>query len=215
MPSFRTGSANASPAIPYITGQLAYEAGQDYLLLLRRYRSVFYDADHYSLFYEAFLPLSGAQAASMYGEPLEKHSEALRADSTGEEMLDHLQALIDADEGNSPEFYGMGFVEASSPEEAMEAAPFVLWVEVTGQISKGRDGVGQDGREVCTCRVTETVKGDLGSLGSSITVLFPSGTAEQGAEYRVCVTQVDGPNSLLFVPISRKYSIHRLGETEN
>ena len=126
-----------------------------------------------------------------------------------------LQAVIDASRGNSPEFYGTDFVEVTSPEEAMEAAPFVLWVEVTGPIDRGRDGVGQDGREVCSCRVTETVKGDLGSLGSSIVVIFPSGVAEQGQEYRVCVTQVDGPSSRLFVPISKEHSIHKLGDGES
>ena len=193
-----------------LTGQLRYEPGQTYLLLLTRRRSVFFEADQYSLSYtELFLPLTEARGASAYGKPLEEYSDALRADSTGQEILSYFEALIPA-LPESPEFYGTDFVEAASPEEAMEAAPFVLWVEVTGPIDSGRDG-----REVCTCRVTETVKGDLGSLGSSIFVIFPSGVAAQGQEYRVCVTQADGPSSRLFVPISKEYSIHKLGDGES
>ena len=187
----------------YLAGRLRYEPGQSYLLLLQKHRSVFYDEDHYLLPAEVFLPLTEPGGASAYWQEIEKHSDILRWDGTEEEIIDYFQKLIDESEAGSPEFYGQDFIEATSREEAKEAAPFVLLVEPTEL-----NNVGRDGREIFRCRVKIAVKGNLGNLGEDILVIFFPGVAEIGQQYYVCVTH-SSPSSRLFVPISKEYSVYQ------
>ncbi len=208
-PAQRVGATEHSGS--FFAGDPDFRAGEEYLLVLERQRSVFFPADRYFAYLDILLPLTGDQAASMYDEPLEKHSAHLRSDSTGETILRYVQDVIAGFAQESPEFYGTDYIEASSLEEAREAAEFILRVEPTRLDAAAGD------RELLSCRLLETVKGDLGFLTAkgenqpepNVFLVFFPGVLELGREYYVCVNQVSPPNGILFVPVSKEHCFYR------
>ena len=184
----------------YLSGDLPYALGKKYLLILERHRSVYYDEDRYLLLGDIFLPLESAVEAGMYHEPLERHWSC----PEGTDAPDYVRQLIAQGGGESREAYGAAYIEASSFEEAEEAAELVLRVRalrlnVTGRIVP---------TETWDCRILETRKGDLSYLNGNMDVLitFPAGTVEPDKEYWVCVNKPD-KTSRIFVPVSRENSI--------
>nr|DAE45093.1 MAG TPA: Protein involved in gliding motility 9 Secretion System Type.5A [Bacteriophage sp.] len=88
------GSNIVNKVISYAPGCTSYETGLKYYLLLTKWVSVYYDHDEYLLpINSPFIPASDITKSTVYGEPIEKHSEIKLPTSEGE-LCDYIKDIV-------------------------------------------------------------------------------------------------------------------------
>lgn len=183
--------------ISYVSGTYSYEEGHEYLLVLERSVSVYYDHDRYMQLCDIYIPLADVGNSLMYGRPLSEHlpeAEIMRANT---DLTEYIRENIDKAEAGA-EFYGTQYSKSDDLAEVVEESSFIMQVRVEELLIVGS----YNDTETFRCTVTKRLRGDLSylseeELAEGVLVVFPSGEASVGEEYLLLLNKVDD-NSRIF-----------------
>lgn len=202
-------STTGEKDVSYTTGQYNFIPGHDYLLVLERDISVYYDHDRYTMLGEIFLPIDEDTGFYMYNEPIENHSNQLDAKIKTTGSLVDLVGDLSKSAKNDVSFYGTEYSTSEDLSEISAQSDYIVQVTIDEQII---DGVLND-TQTFSSSIKELLKGEFSAeeieeWEDTIYVVFNKGEVVPGEEYILLLNRTD-PQSRLFIH-SSKNSVHQI-----
>ncbi|MCI8625221.1 MAG: hypothetical protein HFI40_02920 [Lachnospiraceae bacterium] len=185
--------------ISYISGSYLYKQGKDYMLVLERQVSVYYDHDRYLLLGEIYMPLSDMGSSMIYDTEISEHMDVdITEVETEPALLQYIEEVLDSEKSQAQEFVGIPYEESDKLSDIILASTHILQIEIGTPLPEGDD------RELYHCKIKKCWKGTVSSedLAGEIIIPFWKGQAQTGKEYIVLLNQV-GEASRLYVFSSR------------
>jgi hypothetical protein len=161
-----------------------YEIGKDYFLMLVKCSDVYYPHIKY-LNCGVFLPCEDLSRASMYDEPIAKHSQLENVKHEEElvkYIVDYLQAC-----SSENRYVDMGnpFIQSTDLQTVITQAEAVVVVKAKKE-SVDSDIIDAWDRDHWICTVQEGIKGKW-EEGSEITIILPKNTVKAETEYVIAL----------------------------
>jgi len=177
-----------------------YEVGKEYILVLEKRMSVYYDQDRYLLMGDIFLPVDELSASTMYGtgKLTEISDRAEQFDSDYEQMTSYITKVAQTSV-LKPITVGTDYIRSNDLREITEATECIFRIKVTDYLRS----VANNNTERFMCKVVESLKGE--PIGEEIEVIFSAGTVKAGKEYIVLLVQREGSTYYI---LSSKNSVH-------
>lgn len=198
------GDYSVEDSSGYVSTDIWYEAGAEYILPLRKSTSVFYDEDAYYPSGDAFLALGedGAVAATF----LQGRTIGALAD----ESADGVRAYLDENALNCAEpeeEVGTPFTRSDDIDEIIRCSDYIFEVETTGYFQNFAAD-----RTTYECKVTEKIKAENDNI-SNVYAALPKDCAEIGEKYLLLLNR-SGPTSYVYVVSSRNGSVYAADSPE-
>lgn len=171
-----------------------YEPGQEYLLVLERSVSVYFEHDRFYPVADVFVPLNSNEPVFMAGQALGSEGEALAKDPEGQ-----LKKMITR-RGGLDAYWGTEYVTSNEVSEIAASASHILKVEI-GNVLHENESLGTTSFE---CKVKEIYSGT--NTDEDVFINFFDGTVESGKDYVVLVNQVE-PDSLVYSLAAKDNSV--------
>lgn len=190
----------------YLTDSNVYEEGQDYLLVLDRTSSVYYEHDRYTQPGDIYIPLTTSESCTMYGQDLSVHSE-IDMSSVSADIYTEVENVIASIPSTASETGLVGsteFIDTDSISETADFAGYIFRVQVGELYVSGK----YNGTETFRCSIEEIYRGNLTGEEKSAGILVPffSGTAQEGDEFLLLLTRA-GETSKVYTFSSRVAAI--------
>ena len=196
----------------YTTGQCNFIQGNDYLLILEREISVYYEHDRYTMVGEIFLPLDDDIGYYMYNQPIKEFSGQLHTHENANSITSVVKELCETEQ-NEVTFYGSEYVTSTDIDVILEQSDYIVRVHVDEQMIEGV----LNNTQTYSCTITELLKGEFTEdekeeWENVIYVIFPKDEVSAGEEYILLLNRAD-TSSRLFV-YSSKNSIFQVANEE-
>jgi len=190
-------------SIKYEQDYSKYSPGEEYVLILERHVSVYYDTDKYLVIGDIYIPKKHISDSTIYGE--ENISNWVPEVDT---EINNYEAIISRIENSvdmSPEcgYYGTDYIHSDNIEDIKEQTEFIFEVKV-GESTGGSEN---NNTESFNCEVLNCLKGEANS--EMIEIIFVADTVEEGNEYMVMLSHKGNAN---FYTLSSKYSVNPIKE---
>lgn len=180
-----------------------YVVGEEYLLVLEKHVSVYYDCDRYYVLGDIFIPKTLDAGATMLG--YEELAQFVTAEenitSTYSEICDYIEEIAKENPGKSE------YVESTDLQDIVEGSTYIFKVKV----EKYEGGAESNNTERFYCTVSEQLKGIPD--GDRVLIIFVADTVEIGSEYIVLLDKVD--ETAIFYVLSSKNSVYPVSDTES
>lgn len=171
--------------ITYSTNQTDYEAGKEYILVLSKETSVYYERDRYMILGEVFIELDEAGNIALYRR---YHQIEESPYKTAEEFSKHAQAVTDVSKERL--VYGIAFTRSSEVPDIVDASQYI----VKAIVKDIKIETPQINRDTYLCTVTETLRG---STDKEILIVLFKDTVKVGEEYLFLINK-ENENSLIY-----------------
>ncbi|MDR0889593.1 MAG: hypothetical protein LBM28_02975 [Oscillospiraceae bacterium] len=190
--------------VSYELGGGTYLEGQDYVLIMQRHESLFYEYPHHTIIGDMFIPVENFSNSLMHGQPLSNHS-----DEVFEDISSLREWVLNAE---PPEEKAKNFTWATDFPTVVKEAELILEVTITGISIEGT----HKASNVYLGEVLAFVKGDTyvpfdPETSNEIGITLNKGL-EIGETYLVLVNRVDA--TACFYIQSSPVSVIPLSETE-
>ncbi|PKM63141.1 MAG: hypothetical protein CVU97_01945 [Firmicutes bacterium HGW-Firmicutes-21] len=184
----------------YISDAPDYIVGEQYVLILERSVSVYYETDRYLPVTLLYLPANDLSKSTICGEDINKYTTEIKftKDLTVSQLLDYLTA---ATKDNKKPFTGRPYIKSDKLEDVVEGSEYIIKIEVGKNVTSSMT----INRAVYECTVKKVYKGEL-EVDIAVRIFFLPGTVEEGCKYIVAVEESEGTNKEGFV-LSSKNSI--------
>ena len=184
-----------------------YRTGEEYLLVLEKHISVFYDFDRYVPVGSLFVPKILTKDATMYGRGLSEQTGIKTEESSAfryyvEELIPE---LLNNDSSEKSDHVGPDFVRSSNTEDIISQSEYIFNVTVlkkNGDYSNNNSGY--------DCRIDEQIKGRTSDEIIDVHT-FPDALTE-GEQYLVCLSLV-GPEGSILYAVSSRNSVYPASDT--
>ncbi len=184
-----------------------YCIGNDYVLVMDRYVSVYNDYDYYSILGGIYIPKDNISAAEMFGNGslyvTAENKECL--DAGYDDFINYIKELVKENPtgtgGN-----GCDYIRSDKLDDIVRETKTILKIKMGYHHAVGtsRD------REECFCTVIEVLKGTL--TKEEVTILIPVGIAVTDDEYLVMLySRIEDSG---YYTMSSKNSVYRWDDTE-
>ncbi|MCM1334069.1 MAG: hypothetical protein NC084_08055 [Bacteroides sp.] len=198
------GDYSVEDSVGYVSTDIWYEAGTEYILPLRKSISVFYDEDAYYPSGDAFIALDegGAVAATFI--------QGRTIDEIADEVADDVRAYLDENAlscAEPEEEIGTPFIRSDDLDEIIAFSDYVLGVETTGYFQNFAED-----RTTYECSVTEILKAENDNI-SNVYAALPKDSAEIGEKYLLLLKR-SGPTSYVYVISSPSGSVYAADSDE-
>jgi hypothetical protein len=182
----------------YISGIDRYTVGREYVLILERLDSIFYDCPRYlSIEANFYIPADDTASGTMYGELISKQID-------GDIITLIRETPLDKDEESRP-----SYTESEDMEEIIDFSDVVMEVKITSLI-----GEGLHNGSPYFCEIVKVLKGKPAKkVGEIVIITILKGSVEVGGHYLVMVTQAGGETSTIHTQSSLK-SVISMDDTE-
>jgi len=180
-------------SIRYMAGDMTFSHGAEYLLPLRRINSPYAKthADGYTFIRSIVIDLSNPENSTMYGEPLQRHSDGLsfgRGDSR-QQIISHVADVIMSGDG-----IWFETIRSDVIEDIINGSPYVLVVEIndTLRLSGEQSTTDWMTTDIFYISVVEVLKGNrsVESFGESFAMIFFADTVRHGERHIVAATPI-------------------------
>ena len=180
-----------------------YKSGNDYILLLSKDVSVYFDHDRYSVWTGTFFPTDSPEDFAMFRtEPVAKHSSApAETFSSTEIFIEYLKQQTAADT-TKEEYGGREYTRSTDMETIVDEAEYVLRI-----IPRNLDSKDLWYNERWTCDIVKQYKGKIEL--SSIIIDFLPDTVELEQE---CIVTLVGTSLPNYFDISARNSVIDIGK---
>ncbi|MBE6596053.1 MAG: hypothetical protein E7641_00120 [Ruminococcaceae bacterium] len=186
-----------------------YSVGEEYLLLLARHISVYYDNDIYHLVSSRpYIPLNGEEKIVIYGnERLSGHSElSFFKSQKPEKVIEYTKNVIsNSQNADGVEYYGDPYIESTDLEDVVSKSEYVVKLIPTSK----KDNPSNSVTGYYVCSVVETYKGDTETNEIMVELRLDSVKLKQ--EYIIALSRISDSNSYR---ISSKNSIYDTSELD-
>lgn len=190
-------------SIKYEQDYSKYSPGEEYVLILERHVSVYYDTDKYLVIGDIFIPKKNISNSTIYGEENISNwvSEVDIEINNYEAITSRIEKSVDM----SPEcgYYGTDYIHSDNIENIKEQTEFIFEVKIV----ESTGGSENNNTESFNCEVMNCIKGEANS--DVIEIIFIADTVEVGNEYRVMLSHKGKAN---FYTLSSKYSVNPINE---
>lgn len=190
-------------SIKYEQDYSKYSPGEEYVLILERHVSVYYDTDKYLVIGDIFIPKKNISNSTIYGEENISNwvSEVDIEINNYEAITSRIEKSVDM----SPEcgYYGTDYIHSDNIEDIKEQTEFIFEVKIV----ESTGGSENNNTESFNCEVLNCIKGEAN--GDVIEIIFIADTVEVGNEYRVMLSHKGKAN---FYTLSSKYSVNPINE---
>ncbi len=186
--------------ISYVSGTYTYNKDEEYLLILEREVSVYYEHDRYRMFCDIYIPFDDAADSRMYDEDLSAYVSPQNMTSI-QTLSAYIESCIEADGGQAPEFYGTAYVESDNIEDIANASDYIFAIKVGELLTEGA----YNDTETYNCAIEDVLSGSLSEEEISagiLVVFFNDAGVQPGDEYIVMVNR-PGETSRIYALSSR------------
>lgn len=182
----------------YDIGNDEYTEGDEYLLILEKNDSLFYEHVRYMLVTDIFIPLKNLEESSMYDQMIEfNHKDTF---SSVIEVNDYVKSIKNSNKSISLAEERFLYTKSDNMKIIVLEADMVLEVTIDELFVEGLVGNG----DTYTCSVLDIIKGNSLQKGEDgkILVTFLKGGVEVGGEYVVMLNKV-GDESIIYTQSSK------------
>ncbi|MDR0325691.1 MAG: hypothetical protein LBI19_06330 [Oscillospiraceae bacterium] len=175
----------------YETGNTAYEPKKQYILIMRRSDSLFYDYPQQVLLAGIFIPVDDIGKSTMYGASL--------SEMTGVESADDIKSIIRTAKGPADE--GQRYTTAIDFPTIIDESDYVLEVRIRGLYVEGITG----NSNTYFCKILDTIKGrNINTIEESdeILVSLIKDSVVVGETYILMINSV-GEDSVIYTQSSK------------
>jgi len=168
----------------YSTLDSQYSIGREYVLVLSKTISVYFDKDIYMVSGDIFIELDSDKnitSYTRYHEPEEKGFKTLN------EIITYVELNIPLD--NDPKVYGMPYTKSEEIEDIVNASEYIVKAKIINIHTEGRTN-----RNTYKCKVSESIKG---LTSNEILVILFKDTVAFGGEYLLLLNK-DNEDSLIY-----------------
>lgn len=185
-----------------------YVVGEEYLLVLEKHVSVYYDCDRYYILGDIFIPKMTSYDATMFGRAeLDQFiSTEGRVMDTYKEISSFISEIAKKNTSNK-EYIGSSYVTSTKLTDIVENSTYIFKVKVT-ELKKY---VESNNTEFFVCTLSEVLKGEEDR--EKFEIVFVADTVEIGNEYVVLLNKVS--ETTLFYILSSINSVYSVSDTEN
>lgn len=164
---------------------IVFKEGETYLLLLHRYRNVYFDGgDQFQIATggRLLIPTDDFRASTMYGLPLDRHVTGMKitANTTLDDFIAYVKGLC----VDHPPYTGQNYIQSTAREDIMTASPHVVTI-TTVSVTSSQSIL----TKTISCRIDSVQKGSL-VAGKYIDIMFPL-DADVGLNETMIVTLND------------------------
>ena len=204
-------------SLSFLTGDLAFESGVNYLLPLIRtnspYTNLYNDVDQFMFIDNIVINLEEPSHSIMYSEPLDYHVVGMsfnEATST-QEVLSFIKELA---EQIGEHRWETVFIRSELMEDIIKGSPYVWVVEVNDPVLLAHEmsPAGEGVNDVYNITVIQSLKGEV-EVGEHLVVSFFANTVRPGERHIVAVQPLSEGYHYWFIFTSR-YSLFRMEQLE-
>lgn len=192
----------------YVDDVARYEMGEEYLLVLDRYISVYNEYDYYQRLGGIFISRGTLEGATMFGYAsiveMLQNTNIVCENYKG--LVDYVENIIKENPTGTGS-NGTDYIRSDKLEDIVEQTKTILRVKITDHwvIGNNKD------REDCYCIVEETLKGE--EITGEINVVVPYESVNTGEEYIFLLSKVHETSG--FYIMSSKNSVYSVEDVEN
>ncbi|RXZ79209.1 hypothetical protein EBB07_23815 [Paenibacillaceae bacterium] len=183
----------------YNIGNDKYIIGDEYLLIMEKNDSLFYEHVRYMLVTNIFIPLKNIQGSTMYEQSIAVKDEDTL--NSNDKINNYVKGIKNSSKNIfTPDKEGASYTESDDMKTIVSEADLVL--EVTIEDLKV-EGLVHNGNTY-TCDVSDIIKGDSLEKGEDgkILVTFLKGSVEVSGKYVVMINKV-GEDSIIYTQSSK------------
>lgn len=183
-----------------------YKKGEEYILLISRYRSVYNKEDDVLSILEsnAYLPLNDLKKSTVYNEPLTKHSQLTENDLNPESLIAYIKN-IKKDDTNF--YWGCNYIKSDALDDIVTGSDYVVELEIGEEVYKDASPV----TDAFNCTVTKVYKGDIDVGKEFEYLIFLQNTVKTGKKYIVCLLKAEDGYE---INIAAKKGVYSVGKAE-
>ena len=189
------GSLSPSKELAVTTSEEteSYRLGEEYLLLLGRHISVFFDQDRYVMQGSARIPLKHMEEAKILEQPMRNKADQ-RLLVSSDALIGYVQSY-----SLTRDHYGIDYLQSASMEDTLAFADAVVKVRLGEQVPV--ETVGD--RKVYEAVVLALYKGECEA--ENVLAVLPAGDEQwtPGEDLIIAAASVEEGSPLLLVPASR------------
>lgn len=182
----------------YDIGDNKYTVGDEYILVMEKNSSLFYDHDRYMLIGEMIIPVDNTNESVMYDQPIKTESKAILNSSTN--IVKYIQDIKKSD-ANTESSDELSYTKSNDMKTMISEADYVLELTVE---SLEVEGLVHNGNTY-SCSSITVLKGDslVKDEAGKILVTLLKDSVEIGNKYIVMVNKVD-ENSTIYTQVAEK-----------
>lgn len=196
----------------YNLGDDKYKVGNDYILIMEKSDSLFYEHVRYMLVTDIFIPINKIEVSVMYEQPiLDKNNKVLNSSIEIEKYIKEIKNNND----NTLNENVTTYIKSNDMNTIVSESDFILEIEVNNLEVEGLLHNGN----TYICEVIRTLKGDslLKDTEGKILVTLLKDSVEVGSRYIVMINKVD-EESIIYtqssessiIPIADKDLVNKL-----
>ena len=187
-----------------------YKKGEEYILLLSKFRSVYNEGDGDLISIpssQPFLPLSDLTQSKMYNEPITKHSHLTENDLNPETLIAYIK---DIKKDDTKVYWGNEYIHSGKLEDIVIGSDYIIELEVGEEVDKDASPV----TDAFKCTFLKSYKGDFSIDGNEREILFLQGTVKTGKKYIVCFRISDDGKGIRLAAKKGVYSVGKADKIE-
>lgn len=179
-----------------------YEKDQQYLLVVNRYKSLYYDFDRYSPMFDLFIPLYDL-SKSKYVADLNQYS-SYKFDETADasSLISYVKEIVSTDEAKQTRAYiGKDYTLSEDLEDVVDASTYICKVQI-----KASDGKAlYEQAEIYKCDLITQIYGELKEEHyiEGLLIKFFSNTVKIGEEYIIMLNNNLTESSYIYTLTSK------------
>ncbi len=184
-----------------------YSVGEEYLLVMNRYISVYNEYDYYTLIGGIHIPKDALEESYMFGYgPLSETAENKDCLNAGyDNFISYVKGLV-KENPTGTEDNGTDYIRSEKLEDIVGETKTILKIKMGFHHVVGMDS----DREFCYCTVVDVLKGT--ATKEEVQILFPAGIAVTDDEYLVMLySRIEDSG---YYTMSSKNSVYRWDDTE-
>lgn len=184
--------------ISYLKNQ-NFAKDKDYLLILNRNISVYYEHEEYSQILDEYIPLDDLESAQIYHREIEEDYVSDKNVFNSVETLEsHIEQVISECDTPAKDYLGRDYIKSNDIVEIAKGSEYIatvtpIWMEPISSYP---------GTNIYKCRIDEVYKGDINT--SETYILFFSGSVELEKSYTVALS---GNSPEIVLVLSSKNSL--------
>lgn len=184
-----------------------YVEGEEYLLILQKKVSVYFDRDRYYILGDIFIPEAVSEATMFGRAELDQFSSTEdRAVDTFNEIVVYISELVKKNPTNK-EHSGSAYVTSTDLREIADGSSYIFKIKVV----EFARWIESNNTEWFYCEVSEQLKGVADK--ERIEIAFSADTVEIGEEYVVFLNKHS--ETTLYYILSSKNSVHPVTDSES
>ena len=203
--------------LEFLTGDLTFSSGVNYLLPLRRKNSPYTNtddsSDQFAFINNLVINLDEPSNSIMYSEPLDYHIVGMRLDidTSTHEVISFIKGLAAE---IAEQRWEQVFIRSELIEDIIMGSPYVWVIEVNDPVLLAHEmsPAGEGVNDIYDITVVQSLKGDV-EIGESLVVSFFANTVRPGEEHIVAVQPLSEDYHYWFIFTSRN-SLFRMDQLE-